>query len=105
MSIKEAEAIILSQPIVLRKEVVGNSRLSYTLFKRSVLVENHQVCLYGIEINSTLFGDEEIGTIEDVSTDFELMTNLFELLMENLVLPSTMKDIIHDYIADATSIY
>lgn len=54
---------------------------------------------YGITIRTTLFGEEEIQSVNDISGDIDKMEQFITVLAENNVLPCTLKDIAEDYIA------
>ena len=70
-------------------------RLCYSLTE--TVTENGKS--YGITIRTTLFGEEEIQSVNDISGDIDKMEQFIEVLAENNVLPCTLKDIAEDYIA------
>lgn len=53
---------------------------------------------YGIEVSTTLFGNEEKDCIRDISTDLEFTEKLMNTLADNSALPSTAREIIEEYI-------
>ncbi len=91
-------AEILSEPITLREEVVGRGHIVYKITKTNAVIESLPVCVYGIEIISTLFSETEVCSINDISTKFEVVNELFELVVQNMVLPCTLQDIAYDFL-------
>jgi len=52
----------------------------------------------GVEVKCKLFGHDDHVIIEDISSNFELVKELINLMAENLVTPCTAKDIAEDFI-------
>lgn len=77
---------------------VGNSKLVYRLIKNTKSIDGEVNDVYGIEVECSLFGSREISRVEDVTTKLDLATELFEVIADNAVLPSSLKDIIEDFI-------
>lgn len=98
MNALEKETTFLSEPAVIREEVLGNGHIIYKIIKTNVLIENQPICVYGIQVTSTLFAEKEISTIKDVSTKFEVVNELFEIIVQNMVLPCTLQDIAYDFL-------
>lgn len=88
----------LMEPIVIKKEMVGGGKLIYEMYKTELSFEGHLTCVYGVGVTSTLFTEKESCMIRDVSSNFEKVDTLFELLVTNVVLPCTLKDIVSDYL-------
>ena len=53
---------------------------------------------YGITVNSRLFGDET-ATISEISTDETFVSRLMNMLADNMVLPSTFREVVEEYVA------
>lgn len=98
MNTLEQDAIVLSDSSIIREEVIGSGHIFYRILKTNVLIENRPECVYGLEVDSTLFGARETATVNDVSTKFELVNQLFEMAVENMVLPCTLKDVTYDFL-------
>lgn len=98
MNILEQDVKILSDSTIIREEVIGSGHIYYRIMKTNVVIENQPECVYGMQIDSTLFGAREIATVSDVSTKFELVNQLFEMAVDNMVLPCTLKDITYDFL-------
>lgn len=81
----------------IREEVVGGGKLTYLLTKTDTLVEGVPVCVYGLAVTSTLFGEAETAAFSDVSSIFERVEELFETLVRNTVLPCTLHDVLEDF--------
>lgn len=81
---------------IMNEVTVAQGRLVYR--QTESVVES--VTAYGIMISTTLFGNEETEHIEFISTDSEFVSNLLYILADNTVLPSTMVEIIADYVAE-----
>ena len=88
------------ESVVVREEILGNGSLIYHLLKTNRTIEERSVCVYGIRIVSTLFQESESETVLDVSGDFTLASELFDLAHQNVVLPCTLKDITYDFLID-----
>lgn len=80
----------------IREEVIGGGKLTYLLTKKDITIEDVPVCVYGLSIISTLFGEPEIASFDDVSSVFERVEEIYETLVRNTVLPCTLKDILAD---------
>ena len=52
---------------------------------------------YGITVNSTLFCDET-ATLSEISTDEIFVQRLMNMLADNMVLPSTFKEVVEEYV-------
>ena len=77
---------------------IGNSKLVYRLIKNTKSIDGQVNDVYGIEVESSLFSDKEIARVEDVTTKIDLAKELFEIIVDNAVLPSSLKDIVEDFI-------
>ena len=83
---------------IIREEIVGSGHIIYRMIKTNIVIENSPVCVYGIEIVSTLFSEKDSCTVKDISTKFDIANELFELTVKNMVLPCTLKDITYDFL-------
>ncbi|MBQ5319314.1 MAG: hypothetical protein J6K17_09490 [Oscillospiraceae bacterium] len=72
----------------------AKGKLRYILFSTNSDGFTH----YGITVNSTLFGDET-ATLSDISTDELFTKRLMLMLADNLVLPSTFKEVVEEYVS------
>ena len=73
----------------------AKGRLLYTLFSEYADGTEH----YGVTVSSKLFGDEEIVSVKDITTDHDFAEKLAFMLADNLVLPSTLTEVIEECIA------
>lgn len=73
----------------------AKGKLLYTLFSE----ESDGTERYGITAMSKIFGDEETATVRDITTDHISAEKLAVLLADNLVLPSTLSEVVEEYIA------
>ncbi len=86
--------------IKILEETIGNGHLSYALIKQSQEYEGDIVDSYGIRIICSLFGAQEEIEMLDITSDYSVARELFELVTVNLVTPVTLKDVVEDYIYD-----
>lgn len=77
----------------------AKGKLRYILFSTNSDGFTH----YGITVNSTLFGDET-ATLSEISTDEFFVQKLMLMLADNLVLPSTFKEVVEEYVATAMTV-
>ncbi|MCH5194947.1 MAG: hypothetical protein J1F11_13390 [Oscillospiraceae bacterium] len=73
----------------------ARGRLQYTLFSESADGAEH----FGVTVSSKLFGDEEVVSVRDITTDPAFAERIAFLLADNLVLPSTLTEVIEECIA------
>ena len=97
-TLEKDDVVVLSDSTIIREEVIGSGHIFYRIMKTNVVIENQPECVYGLEIESTLFGVKETATVNDVSTKFELVNQLFEMAVQNMVLPCTLKDVTYDFL-------
>lgn len=83
---------------VLMEDVIAGGRISYRLLKSESFCDGKPRDVYGIEVVSSLFDGRESALIMDISTDYECVKKLYNLAVENLVMPCTLKDITEDYL-------
>ena len=81
---------------IVKEETVGGNMLTYSLF------ENGDG--FGVSVKSCLFGEEVYKEVNDVTINNEVADALFELLVRNLVLPSTLREVTEDFISEIYSI-
>ncbi len=77
----------------------AKGKLRYILFSTKSDGFTH----YGITVNCTLFGDET-ATLSEISTDEFFVQKLMMMLADNLVLPSTFKEVVEEYVTAAMTI-
>lgn len=82
---------------------VGNSKLKYRLIKNTRSIDGQVNDVYGIEVESSLFDNLEIARVEDVTTKLEFAQELLETIADNAVLPTSLKEIIEDFIVEKYS--
>ena len=75
---------------------IANGRLIYRVVKDKNSLGKTS---YGISVSTTLFGEEETETVTDISTDHNTVYEFMLILADNIVLPSTLNDIVNDYLA------
>ena len=78
----------------------ANGKLLYTLFSE----EAEGTERYGITAMSKIFGDEESATVKDITSDIVSAERLACLLADNIVLPSTLSEVVEEYIAAESTI-
>ncbi len=83
--------------IVLEEKTAGD-RVIYRIVSYSKVIEDKSVKVYGIEVTSTLFGTNDREFICDISSDYDFVKELFRIIVDNLVLPISLKEIVEDYI-------
>ncbi len=81
---------------IIKEEIVGGDMLKYNMYENG----EH----YGVSVLSTLFGQERITCIDELTTRKDVADEFFEMCVRNLVLPSTLKDIAEDYISQIYSL-
>lgn len=83
---------------IINQLTIGNSKLVYTLFKNTKSIDGQVNDVYGIAVECSLFDNKEISRVEDITTDVDLATEIFEIIADNAVLPISLKDIVEDFI-------
>lgn len=83
---------------IIKELSVGNSKLVYRLIKNTKSIDGQVNDVYGIEVESSLFDNLEIARVEDVTTKLDFAQELLEIIADNAVLPTSLKDIIEDFI-------
>jgi len=78
---------------------IAKGKLRYILFSTDSDGFTH----YGITVNSTLFGDET-ATLSEISTDEIFVQRLMNMLADNMVLPSTFREVVEEYVSAAMTI-
>ena len=74
----------------------AKGKLLYTLF--SDITDGTE--RFGVTVSSKLFGDEEVVSVRDITTDLAFAERITFLLADNLVLPSTLTEVIEECIAE-----
>lgn len=78
---------------------IAKGKLRYILFS----THSNKLTHYGITVNSTLFGDET-ATLSEISTNEIFVSRLMNMLADNMVLPSTFKEVVEEYVTAAVTI-
>lgn len=78
-------------------------RVSYRMLKSESFCDGNPRDVYGIEVVSSLFDGRESALLMDISTDYDCVKNLYDMVVENLVMPCTLKDITEDYLETVSS--
>lgn len=80
---------------IIEKIESAKGRVTYTLFSEP---ENN-IIVYGIDVCTELFGEAETASIRDITSDGTFAKKLLYLLADNLVLPSTLDEVVEEYLA------
>lgn len=78
---------------------IAKGKLRYILFSTDSDGFTH----YGITVNSTLFGNET-ATLSEISTDEIFVQRLMNMLADNMVLPSTFREVVEEYVSVAMTV-
>jgi hypothetical protein len=81
---------------IIKEADIASSRLSYRIFASN---DKYGITTYGIQVSTQLFGCEETEVIPDITSDIVQAYDLFYLLVDNAVLPSTLKEIVYEYVS------
>ncbi|MGN0552386.1 MAG: DUF6514 family protein [Oscillospiraceae bacterium] len=54
---------------------------------------------YGVKVRTTLFGEAEESAVEDISSDREMAEKFFYMLVDYMVLPSTLTEVAEEFVA------
>lgn len=73
----------------------AKGKLTYTVFSE----ERDGSERYGIAVSSGIFGETETASVHDITTDISFAEGLASLLADNLVLPSTLSEVVEEYLA------
>ncbi|MDR0943984.1 MAG: DUF6514 family protein [Ruminococcus sp.] len=79
---------------IVRSERAAMGKIEYKVVKNIEM----GVDVYGIKIESNLFDRPEEATVSSVTVSPEKINRLFDLCIEHTVLPSTLQDIVEDFI-------
>lgn len=86
---------------IIRERIIGKGALKYSLTETN----DNGIHRYGVTVTSTLFGETpETAAVDDISADMETAVRFFDMAVENLVLPCTLKDVAENYISDIFSV-
>ncbi len=78
----------------------ANGKLVYTLFSEPAEDSER----YGITVLSRIFGDTETATVRDITADCGSAEKLMFLLADNTVLPSTLSEVVEEYVSAAAAV-
>ncbi|HOV40905.1 MAG TPA: DUF6514 family protein [Oscillospiraceae bacterium] len=98
IALKEPAKTISKSAETVREAVLGGGHLIYSLIKSDALIDGKHACVYGVKIFSSLFSQNEVEVVKDISSNFETANELFDMLVDNIVLPCTLKDIAYDFL-------
>lgn len=87
--------------IVTRAET-AKGKVVYTLFSEPSADSEKDT--YGITVRSELFGEPEEASVKDITTRREQAEKLLFVLADNLVLPSTLGEIIEEYVSASLTV-
>jgi hypothetical protein len=79
---------------IIRSESYAQGRLTYEIVKTFEM----GVPTFGIKIVSDLFGRREEHFVTNITLEESVITALYELCTKNTVLPSTLREIVEDFI-------
>jgi hypothetical protein len=79
---------------IIRSHTLAQGRLTYQMFKSM----ETGIAVYGMKILSTLFEKTEEHVVSDITVDAVAANRLFDLCVEHSVLPSSLQDIVEDFI-------
>lgn len=85
----------------LKTITTAQDRLCYSLTES---IREDGSISYGARVTTTLFGSSEESAVEDISSDRQTVEKFVELLADNLVLPSTLKEVTEDYVASVFTV-
>ena len=81
---------------IIKHYETAAGRLCYDLTRNNI---NGHVC-YGVRVTTTLFGEEETESVDDIASDLERAAEFVRIIADNAVLPCTLKDIAADYVTE-----
>lgn len=81
-------------------ELVPERELVLEYFMLKDIDEVNKSVSYGAEIRKTEAGNNEIETVKGITDSKEMVTDLIDILLENIVTPISMVDVIDDYITE-----
>lgn len=85
------------QTMTVLKEInIAQDRLCYCLTES---VREDGSVTYGVEVTTTLFGAPEVSAVDDISPDRQFAEKFLNMLADNLVLPSTLKEVAEEFVA------
>ena len=76
----------LTEPLRVRQEIVGSGGLIYEMVKTEIVIDEHIRIVYGIGITSSLFGENESCLIRDISSSYEKVSDLFDIVVSKHLL-------------------
>ncbi|MDR0903666.1 MAG: DUF6514 family protein [Ruminococcus sp.] len=79
---------------IIRSESYAQGRLTYEIVKTFEM----GVPVFGMKIVSNLFGKREEHLVSNITLDESTITTLFETCTKNIVLPSSLREIVEDFI-------
>ena len=74
---------------------IAQGRITYYLTETNIDGEQ----TYGIKVATTLFGGLETEHIKNITSNYDYTEELFYLLADNTVLPSTLREVVEEYIS------
>lgn len=98
LSMDSSIAEVMPGTCVLKRESAGKGLSFWLTSSQTQVEEGLSTTVYGIGVCCTLFGPKEETYIRDITSQRAIADELFELLIRNLVLPSTFKDVVEDFV-------
>ena len=84
---------------IVAKAEIARGKITYILFS----TERDNITHYGIQVCSTLFGSET-ETLYEISSDIIFSKRLMLILADNIVLPSTFKEVVEEFLAVSATV-
>jgi hypothetical protein len=85
---------MITDMVTTRVETAAMGKITYKIVKNIEM----GVDVYGITIESNLFDRAEEAIVQSVTVSEEKINRLFDLCIEHTVLPSTLQDVVEDFI-------
>lgn len=80
---------------VITQVETARGKVVYALFSET----KDGTLRYGIKVRSELFRTADEASVEDITSEFSFAERLLFMLADNLVLPSTVDEVIEEYLA------
>lgn len=87
---------------IVTKAETAKGKVVYTLFSEPSADAEKDT--YGIAVRSELFGEPEEASVKDITTQREPAEKLLFTLADNLVLPSTLGEVVEEYVSASLTV-
>lgn len=87
---------------IVTKTETAKGKVVYTLFSEPSADPEKDT--YGIAVRSELFGEPEEAAVKDITTQRESAEKLLFTLADNLVLPSTLGEVVEEYVSASLTV-